>query len=61
MHPLFSFSLYSPMNTIPHFKKSNEYKAYRGDKETYKTAKNTHENKNTGITQDARVAKIDVV
>lgn len=49
MHPLFSFSLYSPINTIPHFKKSNEYKAYRGNNKQYKMAKNTHEKRNTAM------------
>jgi len=58
MHPLFSFSLYSPMNTTPHFKKSNEYKAYRSNKETYKMAKNTHENRNVGMIGVTRWAMI---
>jgi hypothetical protein len=32
MHPLFSFSLYSPMNTIAQIEKINEYKAHRSRK-----------------------------
>jgi hypothetical protein len=39
------------MNTIPHFKKTNEYNTYRGTKETYKLTKNTHEKKNTAMTR----------
>tara|TARA_R110000868_G_scaffold83813_3_gene236661 strand:- start:753 stop:875 length:123 start_codon:yes stop_codon:yes gene_type:complete len=37
------------MDSIPHFKKINEYNTYRGNKETYEMVKNTHEKKNTAI------------
>ena len=47
--PKSSLSLYSPMNTIPHFKKSNEYKAYRSSNKRYEMAKNTHENRNVAM------------
>jgi hypothetical protein len=49
MHPLFSFSSYSPIDSTPHFKKTNEYNTYRGNKETYKMAKNTHEKRNVAM------------
>lgn len=58
MHPLFSFSLYSPMDSIPHFEKTNEYKAHRSNKETYKMAKNTHENRNVAMIRVTRWAMI---
>jgi hypothetical protein len=54
MHPLFSFSLYSPIDSIPHFKKINEYKGCRSSKETYKKAKNTHEKRNVAMTRVTR-------
>jgi hypothetical protein len=47
--PKSSLSLYSPIDTIPHSKKTNEYNTYRGNKETYEMAKNTHENRNVGM------------
>jgi hypothetical protein len=51
MHPLFSFSLYSPIDSIPHFEKTNEYNKHRSNRETYKKAKNTHKNRNVAITR----------
>jgi len=49
MHPLFSFSSYSPIDSTPHFKKTNEYRHYRSNDKQYKMAKNTHEKKNTAM------------
>jgi hypothetical protein len=54
MHPLFSFSSYSPIDSIPHFKKTNEYKGCRSSKETYKMAKNTHKNRNVAMIRVTR-------
>jgi hypothetical protein len=39
------------MDSIPHFKKANEYNTCRGIEETYEMAKNTHEKKNTAKTR----------
>ncbi len=54
MHPLFSFSLYSPRQMRTHFLQTNEYKAYRSSKETYKKAKNTHKNRNVAMIRVTR-------
>jgi hypothetical protein len=56
--PLFSFSLYSPIDSIPHFKKANEHKAYRSSNKRYEMAKNTHENRNVGMIRVTRWAMI---